>query len=61
LEWLREKQMRRFIVTLKFKGTDEYHLMDQLKQEAPQLCADFRLMRLCANKNEVTAFGLTAD
>ena len=61
LEWLREKQMRRFIVTLKFKGTDEYHLMDQLKQEAPPLCADFRLTRLCANKNEVTAFGLTAE
>jgi 23S rRNA (cytidine2498-2'-O)-methyltransferase len=61
LKWLREKQMRRFIVTLKFKGTDEYHLMDQLKQEAPPLCADFRLTRLCANKNEVTAFGLTAE
>jgi 23S rRNA (cytidine2498-2'-O)-methyltransferase len=61
LEWLREKQMRRFIVTLKFKGTDEYHLMDQLKKDAPPLCADFRLMRLCANKNEVTAFGLTAE
>jgi len=61
LEWLREKQMRRFIVTLKFKGADEYHLMDQLKQEAPPLCADFRLTRLCANKNEVTAFGLTAE
>jgi 23S rRNA (cytidine2498-2'-O)-methyltransferase len=61
LEWLREKQMKRFIVTLKFKGTDEYHLMDQLKKDAPPLCADFRLTRLCANKNEVTAFGLTAD
>ncbi len=60
LEWLREKQMKRFIVTLKFKGNDEYHLMDQLKKDAPPLCADFRLTRLCANKNEVTAFGLTA-
>lgn len=59
LEWLREKQMKRFIVTLKFKGTDEYHLMDQLKMLAPPLCSDFRLTRLCANKNEVTAFGLT--
>ena len=57
LEWLREKQMRRFIVTIKFKGTDEYHLLDQLKAEAPPLCSDFRLTRLCANKNEVTAFG----
>ena len=60
LEWLREKQMRRFIVTLKFKGTDEYHLLDQLKAEAPQMCSDFRLTRLCANKNEVTAFGVAA-
>lgn len=60
LEWLREKQMRRFIVTIKFKGTDEYHLLDQLKSEAPALCADFRLTRLCANKNEVTAFGIAA-
>ena len=60
LEWLRERQMRRFIVTLKFKGTDEYHLMDQLKEQAPALCQDFRLSRLCANKNEVTAFGIAS-
>lgn len=60
LEWLRERQMRRFIVTLKFKGSDEYAVMDQLKQHAPPLCADFRLTRLCANKNEVTAFGVVA-
>jgi len=33
-------------------------LLDQLKQEAPSLCADFRLTRLCANKNEVCAFGV---
>jgi len=58
LEWLRERQMRRFIVTIKFKGADEYHLLDQLKEQAPPLCADFRLTRLCANKNEVTAFGV---
>ncbi|GAA5147908.1 hypothetical protein GCM10023213_43280 [Prosthecobacter algae] len=60
LDWLRERQMRRFIVTLKFKGSDEYHLMDALKELAPPLCADFRLTRLCANKNEVTAFGVVA-
>ncbi len=60
LEWLREGQMRRFIVTLKFKGSDEYALMEQLKEQAPPLCADFRLTRLCANKNEVCAFGVAA-
>lgn len=57
LEWLRERRMRRFIVTIKFKGADEYALLDQLKREAPALCEDFRLTRLCANKNEVCAFG----
>ncbi len=57
LEWLREKRMRHFIVTIKFKGHDEYPLLDILKREAPPLCADFHLTRLCANKNEVCAFG----
>lgn len=57
LEWLREQRMRRFIVTIKFKGADEYALLDQLKREARPLCTDFRLTRLCANKNEVCAFG----
>lgn len=58
LEWLRERQMRRFIVTIKFKGADEYHLLDQLKEQAAAFCSDFRLTRLCANKNEVCAFGV---
>lgn len=58
LEWLREKRMRHFIVTIKFKGHDEYPLLDILKREAPPLCAEFHLTRLCANKNEVCAFGV---
>jgi len=58
LEWLREKRMRNFVVTIKFKGQDEYALLETLKREAPPLCADFRLLRLCANKNEVCAFGV---
>jgi hypothetical protein len=58
LEWLREKRMRNFIVTIKFKGHDEYPLLETLKREAPPLCAEFHLTRLCANKNEVCAFGV---
>lgn len=58
LEWLREKRMRQFVVTIKFKGHDEYALLDILKREAPPLCAEFHLTRLCANKNEVCAFGV---
>lgn len=57
LEWLREGRMRNFVVTIKFRGTDEYHLLDILKREVPPLCSEFRLTRLCANKNEVCAFG----
>lgn len=58
LEWLREKRMRHFIVTIKFKGHDEYALLDILKREAPPMCRQFHLSRLCANKNEVCAFGV---
>lgn len=58
LEWLREKRMRNFIVTIKFKGHDEYGLLETLKRDAPSLCAEFRLKRLSANKNEVCAFGV---
>jgi 23S rRNA (cytidine2498-2'-O)-methyltransferase len=57
LEWLRAKRMRNFVVTLKFKGHDEYPLLETLKRDAPPLCAQFHLTRLCANKNEVCAFG----
>lgn len=57
LEWLREGRMRNFVVTIKFRGADEYHLLDILKREVPPLCSEFHLTRLCANKNEVCAFG----
>jgi 23S rRNA (cytidine2498-2'-O)-methyltransferase len=60
LEWLAERRMRQFVVTIKFKGTDEYGVLSQLKDRAPGLCADFRLNRLCSNKNEVCAFGVVS-
>ena len=59
LEWLKAACMRHFVVTIKFKGGDDYGVLDQLKVDAAQYCSDFRLKRLCANKNEVTAFGST--
>ncbi len=57
-EWVREQRARRFIVTIKFKGHAEYAVLDQLKQELPQMCSEFYLTRLCANKNEACAFGV---
>lgn len=58
LDWVKTKRCRRFIVSLKFKGSEEYAKIDQLKTELPALCSDFYLARLCANKNEVCAFGV---
>lgn len=58
LRWLDARLCRRFIVTLKFKGTEEYPLVDELKRALPARCHDFLLARLCANKNEVCAAGV---
>ncbi len=57
LEWARRKLMRHFVVTIKFKGHEDYGQLEQLKHALPPLCADVWLTRLCANKNEACAFG----
>ncbi|KAB2661431.1 MAG: hypothetical protein DVB31_12345 [Verrucomicrobia bacterium] len=51
LEWAERGWARHLVVTIKFKGSDEYPLLDALLALAPR-CTDFRLARLCANKNE---------
>jgi 23S rRNA (cytidine2498-2'-O)-methyltransferase len=58
LTWLREKRCRQFVVTIKFKGREDYAALEELKRELPALCAEFWLTRLCANKNEACAFGV---
>ena len=60
LDWVRQRWCRHFIVSLKFKGHEEYALLDRLTQELPALTADFGLRRLCANKNEACGFGTVA-
>ncbi|HXG46459.1 MAG TPA: SAM-dependent methyltransferase [Methylomirabilota bacterium] len=57
LQWLRRRWMRHFVVTIKFKGTGDYAQLDLLKREAPSLATSFHLTHLCANRNEVCAFG----
>lgn len=57
LDWLRHGWARRFVVTIKFKGTADFAALDQLKRDLPTLCREFFLLRLCANKNEACAFG----
>jgi 23S rRNA (cytidine2498-2'-O)-methyltransferase len=60
LDWLREGHMRRFIVTLKFQGSTDYPILEEAKRFLPAHCSRLHLQRLCANKNEVTAFGVRA-
>lgn len=58
--WARERRCRRFVVTIKFKGDEEYGLLESLKAALHPLCSDFILTRLCANKNEACAIGAVA-
>ena len=58
IDWVRERRCRQFVVTIKFRGDTEYALLDELKSEMPKLCEVFHLLHLCANKNEVSAFGI---
>ncbi len=57
MDWLRERRARRFVVTIKFKGREDYAKLEQLRHVLPRLCGEFFLTRLCANKNEACAFG----
>jgi 23S rRNA (cytidine2498-2'-O)-methyltransferase len=57
LDWARLRRTRHFVVTIKFKGTDDYAVLEPLKQVLPPLCDEFFLTRLCANKNEACVFG----
>ncbi len=58
LQWLREGWARRFVVTIKFKGHEDYARLEQLKDALAAQCGEYFLTRLCANKNEACAFGI---
>lgn len=55
--WLTQGWCRNFIVTIKFRGQDEYDRLEPLKIWLASSNQDFCLRRLTGNKNEVTAFG----
>jgi 23S rRNA (cytidine2498-2'-O)-methyltransferase len=57
LEWARRRWARQFVVTIKFKGTEDYPQLDRLIGALPEVSDDWRLTRLCANKNEACALG----
>jgi 23S rRNA (cytidine2498-2'-O)-methyltransferase len=60
LEWLGRKWCRHFVVTLKVDHTGSGAVLARLKRELPDLTSELGLLRLCANKKEVCAFGTIA-
>ena len=56
-QWLREGWCRRFVVTVKFRGEEDYPRLERLKRLLADSGAEFQLRRLGSNRNEVTAFG----
>lgn len=61
LQWMRERLATHFIVTIKFKGSADYPLLEALKSELARSPGTFFLSRLCANKNEACVFGSFAE
>lgn len=57
LDWAFARRMRHFVVTIKFRGDEEYPQLDLLKQRLLPVCTELFLSRLCSNKNEACAFG----
>jgi hypothetical protein len=49
-----------FIVTLKVSDADGVETLARLERELPELTSELGLLRLCANKKEVCAFGTIA-
>jgi 23S rRNA (cytidine2498-2'-O)-methyltransferase len=56
-QWITRRWCRFFCVTIKFRGQDDYPLLEEIKTWLVASGVDFELRRLTHNKNEVTAFG----
>jgi 23S rRNA (cytidine2498-2'-O)-methyltransferase len=61
LKWLRRRWCRHFVVTLKVDHAGSGAVLADLKRDLPELTSELRLLRLCANKKEVCAFGTIAE
>ncbi|HTI68637.1 MAG TPA: SAM-dependent methyltransferase [Candidatus Limnocylindria bacterium] len=61
IEWLKAGLCRRFVVTIKFKGSADYPKLDGLKAALEGLAGRWSIAHLCANKNEACAFGVARN
>jgi 23S rRNA (cytidine2498-2'-O)-methyltransferase len=59
--WVAERWCRRFCVTIKFRGTSDYAILEPLKSWLAAADVEFILRRLTNNKNEITAIGELPD
>jgi 23S rRNA (cytidine2498-2'-O)-methyltransferase len=57
--WVGGSLCRFFIVTLKFRGQEDYPMLEDVKRLLEPHCEDFFLRRLRSNKNEITVMGAT--
>lgn len=57
--WIGAGLCRFFIVTLKFRGQEDYPMLEDVKRLLEAHCEDFFLRRLRSNKNEITVMGAT--
>jgi 23S rRNA (cytidine2498-2'-O)-methyltransferase len=60
IEWLRNGWCRHFVVTLKVSDEGSADVLARLERELVGLTSELGLLRLCANKKEVCAFGTVA-
>jgi len=61
LHWLQQGWCRQFVVTLKLQEESGWEAISSLKRELPQMAREWFLLRLCANKKELCAFGSVAQ
>lgn len=59
--WISEGLCRRYVVTIKFKGRDNYGALRELKQLLGRHSERYLLRQLFHNRNEVTAAGLLSS
>lgn len=56
-DWLAHRRCARFVVTMKFRGSEDYPRVDAMKDVLAQHAGAYLLRPLDANKNEVTVMG----
>jgi 23S rRNA (cytidine2498-2'-O)-methyltransferase len=60
-DWLNRGWCRRFCVTIKFRGAEEYPVLTDFRAMLDEQNVDYAQRRLTYNRNEVTVYGVVRD